>query len=357
MDDDDDDGTINIPLYQPVDDSLAMIHLALQLRRDILSDSKNTGFKVNEEECIKCVPDSLYSFLRLLYGGTDLLDDMYTEEDVDAEKDLQMKILSIAQDIVVLVSRGKITAPKHIGLASTLHQATRSKCLVKLFNKAGHFLSYEQMLQVDTALAEVTKSTMNEDNGAVVPQNLVPGRFIFYTCDNIDINDADLNGKNTFHATQVAAWQRGPTQDLNLQNLKPSRKVLEVPDVMESTLDANVDKVADDPPFKDIKMEWFRETVNGAEIKAKATDMAFIMKRQNVEQNQGGRPTWTGFNKDLTEVDPAQTSCGFMPVIVAPAHEFDTLYTVTERIKTCNQNLLGTDTRVLTTDNWHCTIS
>ena len=39
-----------------------------------------------------------------------------------------------------------------------------------------------------------------------------------------------------------------------------------------------------------------------------------------------------------------------MPVIVAPAHEFDTLYTVTERIKTCNQNLLGTDTRVLTTD-------
>ena len=210
---------------------------------------------------------------------------MYTEEDVDAEKDLQMKILSIAEDIVVMVSRGKITAPKHIGLASTLHQATRSRSVVKLFNKAGHCLSYEQMLQVDTALAEGTASTMNEDNGDVVPPNLVPGRFISYTCDNIDINDADLNGKNTFHATQVAAWQRGPAQDLNLQNLKPSRKVLEVPDVMESTLDANVDKVVDDPPFKDIKMEWFRETVNGAEIKAKATDMAFIMKRQNVEQN------------------------------------------------------------------------
>ena len=48
---------------------------------------------------------------------------------------------------------------------------------------------------------------------------------------------------------------------------------------MESTLDANVNKVVDDPPFKDIKMEWFRETVNGAEIKAKATDMAFIIKK------------------------------------------------------------------------------
>ena len=42
----------------------------------------------------------------------------------------------------------------------------------------------------------------------------IPDRFVHFTCDNIDINDSSLDGKNSFHATQVAAWQRGPALDL-----------------------------------------------------------------------------------------------------------------------------------------------
>ena len=33
--------------------------------------------------------------------------------------------------------------------------------------------------------------------------------FTLFTADNIDINDSTLDGKNTVHATQMAAWQRG----------------------------------------------------------------------------------------------------------------------------------------------------
>ena len=51
------------------------------------------------------------------------------------------KVLNVAQDMVYGVSCGKKWTPKHIGLASTLHQATRSKDLLRLFNKAGHCLS------------------------------------------------------------------------------------------------------------------------------------------------------------------------------------------------------------------------
>ena len=62
---------------------------------------------------------------------------------------------------------------------------------------------------MDNSLAKETLFTMNKQNGAVIPPNLVPGRFTHYTVDNIDINDDTLEGKNTFHAMQMAGWQEG----------------------------------------------------------------------------------------------------------------------------------------------------
>ena len=55
-------------------------------------------------------------------------------------------------------------------------------------------------------LAESTLQTVDEDSGAIIPQNLTDNAFIHYTADNIDILDETLDGKNTFHATQMAVW-------------------------------------------------------------------------------------------------------------------------------------------------------
>lgn len=55
--------------------------------------------------------------------------------------DTPTNVLSVAQDLVCNVSCGKHWTPKHLRLASTLHQVTRSKELVELFHKAGHVIS------------------------------------------------------------------------------------------------------------------------------------------------------------------------------------------------------------------------
>jgi len=55
---------------------------------------------------------------------------------------------------------------------------------------AGHFISYNNLKQVDTALAESALLTMEVDTGAMVPPNFVPKRFVHFTCDNIDINNS-----------------------------------------------------------------------------------------------------------------------------------------------------------------------
>jgi len=88
--------------------------------------------------------------------------------------------------------------PKHVVLACTLNQATRSKDLVRLFNKAGHCLSYEQVLQVDTTLAESTVESLDPATRAIIPPKLEANKFIHYTADNIDILDETLDGKNIF---------------------------------------------------------------------------------------------------------------------------------------------------------------
>ena len=45
------------------------------LRSDIMAQPRYERFNVNEEEAISCVPDNVYMFLRLLFGGQTLLHD------------------------------------------------------------------------------------------------------------------------------------------------------------------------------------------------------------------------------------------------------------------------------------------
>ena len=184
------------------------------LRSDIMAQPRYEEFNVNEDEAISCVPDNVYMFLRLLFGGQTLLHDepVKDEDNITSKNECQLQniILSIGRDLVYNVSGGQTWTPNHSGLACTLHQATGSKGLVQLFHNAGHIISYASVLQVDTALAENTVKSMSINTGAVIPPNLVNNRFVYFNCDNIDISDSSLDGKDTFNATQVTPWHSIP---------------------------------------------------------------------------------------------------------------------------------------------------
>jgi hypothetical protein len=65
--------------------------------------------------------------------------------------------------------------------------------------------------------------------------------FTHFTADNIDISDSTLDGKNTFHATQMAAWQRGIGNGLQLDKLLPSsREILQIPPELDMIVPTNV---------------------------------------------------------------------------------------------------------------------
>ena len=140
-------------------------------------------------------------------GEVDTTDDGNDELNID----LKRKILSICQDIVFLVSRGRKYTPKHVGIGVTVHQATRSKELVQLLHAAGHSMSYETVLQLDNAIANDTLHRYNTNGNVIVPRNFTEtsrSTYTRYAIDNIDINEETLSGMGTFHATQSAAFRR-----------------------------------------------------------------------------------------------------------------------------------------------------
>lgn len=209
-------------------------------------------------------------------------------------------------------------------------------------------MSYDQILQVDTSLAENVLKTLDPDTGCVMPPNLVPEKFVHFSADNIDILDETMDGKNTFHATQISAWQRGDEESNKmLGNLKPSTNhTLSVPESMERVYPVEVKR---GPPVfsRAVEKEWYDASKdnNDSVGTAQATDLGFNLLRSKTEIKGG----WTEFNQSLSQNEHEVTAIGYMPILQAPAHEFDTLNTVVKRCMHISA-ALGQQYTVITVD-------
>lgn len=342
-----------------------IVHTGLKVNGDMNATSGHKGLDVSEEAARKIVPESLYMLLSLLIRGQASLDEMWeSEEDVvdddnsDNDDDdilgicgsnlqnyFKNKILSIAQDIIYVASKGKKLTPKHIGLSLALHQKTRSRKLITLFNSAGHCLPYSKVLQIDNTLADLTLRTLDHSTGAVVPphfqpatsigqdESQLPEPILQITADNIDIIADTLDGKKSFHGTQVVAFQRGASSSASILDK------IEIKNKVAFRIPAVLNQLPPDPILpsflptfsKPINTNWYRKhaDVPKSMEHAKATDMTFLLCRQNeAEKNYVG---WTEFNQRISENNAEITAQGYLPLILNPAHEHNTLLLFLQR--------------------------
>ena len=208
-------------------------------------------------------------------------------------------------------------------------------------------MSYDQILQVDTNLADSVLKSLDPTTGGVMPPNLVREKFVHFSADNIDILDETRDGKSTFHATQIAAWQRGAETNSTLEDLKPSSKQsLTVPESMAKIYPVEVKRSS--PVFaRAVQKEWFDAVEDGKDsvCTAEAADMAFYMLRHKGVIKSG----WTEFNQLLSQNEQEVTTIGYLAILQAPAHEFHTLNTV---VKRCMHKsaALGQQQTVITVD-------
>lgn len=337
---------ISVPHFsdKETDELLALHHTALRIRRDIKEcpELQNCG-SVSKEDAAKVVPQSLYTFICLLLSG---------EQDENEEnKTTKRSALSISQDIVYAVSKGKKLTPKHIGIGMALHQATRSKALVELVHHAGHCISYDQVRRLNTTLAQESLDRRSANDNVPVPSNLTAGKFFQFAADNIDLIEETLDGMGTFHATQMVTFQRGKSQQQRHQPLKLGRnKSTKIPPGFHQLTHPPERPFRVEPKFAGkVDETWYTPDPKIAEDSS-LKDISWVLSRIHDDEGQTV-PAWTGFNQITTDGDtPDVCSTGYLPLINAPAHEYDTLWTVILRCMRISEIMNPGQSTVITLD-------
>ena len=332
-----------------------LVHVALKIRSDLLDtaghDSLWEGIDMDHIE--KIIPESLFLLLRIIFGGMNVLE----KDESEINKEVCRKVCSIAQDVIFGVSNGTKLTPKHIGLGLALHQATRSEMLVNLFHSANHTVGINTIRRIDNSIANNILERYIENGCVYIPNNIKRGVFAHFSCDNIDVLESTLDGRNTFHSTQMVLWQRKsaditagssenrPSYELERKTSTETLRTLheldkaelphgrrpELPNIQEN-LDAE---------------SWFKD--NDVE-RAKATvmDIGWLIARQ-VEPNDQSVPAWRAYNECSSPVNPPMTNIGILPILQAPADEYDTITTVINRFVSISNHIGQTHT-VITAD-------
>ena len=153
----------------------------------------------------------------------------------------------------------------------------------------------------------------------------------------------------------MAAYQRGDNrnQDALATIQKSTTEILKVPEILQDIAPIRMIEGKTKPVFqKPVTINCFRNDHNKSEQqrKAEVLDQAFFVHRQELPQ----KPGWTSFNQKQSTTEPSETSIGHMPIILAPAHEFDTLNTVVRRCMFVSEHFWETCTAITVDQALYC---
>lgn len=158
------------------------------------------------EAASNLVPNELFNVIAWTTGmATDITTDALR---VSVSVEDSHKILSSCQDMMNLAMRGRVLMPKHSFLAMAVRHLTGSTQLMGILNGLGHCSSNSQVLEHDTALAQLQVQRGN----TYIPPNMhvkVPATLVW---DNNDFGEETLPGKGTTHNTKKVLLIVGLTQ-------------------------------------------------------------------------------------------------------------------------------------------------
>ena len=102
--------------------------------------------------------------------------------------------MSVAQDMIHCVSRGRVKTPKHITLPMAIKSLTGNAEVLTLLNRFGHALSYSQIEELETAIAE--RQIAKQREGILLPSVCNAGVPAIFCWDNNDLQEETSSGKD-----------------------------------------------------------------------------------------------------------------------------------------------------------------
>ena len=195
---------------KPDNETYLNLYHSAKIIRHMLQQTKNTiewtPMPEDLQEKNSNVPDMVYNFIAWIVHDDSREVTPISEERVMLPSSCHMKVLSMAQDLVYNTTHGRVRTAKHIALPMALHSLTGSAELVTILNRYGHGISYTQVEEIQTALAE--KQLENQKINNFLPGNIQGNIFPIFCWDNNDFSEETQSGKGTTHCTMGIVIQR-----------------------------------------------------------------------------------------------------------------------------------------------------
>ena len=80
---------------------------------------------------------------------------------------------------------------------------TLKKKLIDLFHAANHVVSYDTVRRLDTSIAKNILDRYRNNGYTYIPEGIIRGPFLHCSCDNIDVLEETLDGKNTLRVLKI----------------------------------------------------------------------------------------------------------------------------------------------------------
>ncbi len=180
-------------------DSVATVFKACKILRTLLlSVTPKLSWPPQRGEISSATVESLVPSLvhnALVWILTD--NESIVDEKINSAESTEIKIATIAQDLLYNATGGSIKTPKHVALPSATKSLTGSKKLVTALSRLGHGIAYTQLTEMEDAML---KEKINNES-TLIPTNIKPGLMVDLVFDNNDIQEETLSGKGTTHCT------------------------------------------------------------------------------------------------------------------------------------------------------------
>ena len=286
-----------------------------------------TSDDLNVSDAKSVVPLELYNVIAGIVGATE---EPTLACYVDIPEDLNLKVISICQDIMYLVSKGQRQTPKSLCLGLSIRHLTGSSQVVSLLSGLGHCASWDTIVSLDTSLAQL-QLLEGRDKIPVGFSMKTPTILVW---DNIDFGEETLSGRGTTHHTNGIMLQSSVAEPASRTNRQPLQKGVSSFKAPPSTPVEHYQQSKREGPqnlFHHHSIPLQLETYRLNTVSAAQTELAYVFVKY-IDAERCTVPSWTGFHT-LLQGDAAlqKSALHYLPVIEASPTEMSTVNTILKR--------------------------
>ncbi|KAL1268455.1 hypothetical protein QQF64_033818 [Cirrhinus molitorella] len=286
-----------------------------------------TSDDLNVSEAKSVVPVELYNLISWIIGATE---EPASSHYVDIPDDLNLKVISICQDIVYLASKGRRQTPKSLCLGLTVRHLTGSSQIVSLLNRLGHCASRDTVVSLDTSLAQL-QLVEGRDKIPKGFSKKVPTALVW---DNIDFGEETLSGHGTTHHTNGIMLQSSVVETVSTTNRQPLKKGVssfKAPPSIPVEPYHQSKRQGPQNLFYHESIPLQADTYKLNTVSAAKTELAYVFVKA-IDAESCTIPSWTGFHTLIQGDSTLQKSAlYYLPVIEASPTEMSTVNTILER--------------------------